>query len=484
MADTDVAFSGPVQQAELVRAGEVSPRELVTLYLKRIAELDSKLNSFRVVRAERALAEAEEAERIRASGEERPLLGVPIAVKDTQDVAGEVTTLGTGCVDEPAREDSEVVKRLRAAGAIVIGKTNLPELAFAMFTESPTWGITRNPWDLTRVPGGSSGGSAAAVAAGLAAASTASDGAGSIRIPAAYCSLFGLKPQRGRVPMDPLVEHWYGLSVNGYVTRSVMDTAALLDVSAGGGLAPRKPGPPERPFVESASIPPGRLRICVSTRAARALAPPMLDDRCRAALEETAELLISLGHDVSWRDPDYRGIGNQISVLYMRGIADDARRPAASRASGQAHPPPGPAGRPVRRRHRSARPGGDREACRPGERDLRPLRRSPDPHDRGAARPRGPMGAKRRPANPGRDESPDRIHASLELPRKPRGVGARRFHSGGPAALRPADRPTGRRGDAALAGRPDRVRTAVGRTSPTDCIGTDTVRRAVIFETG
>jgi amidase len=113
--------------------------------------------------------------------------------------------------------------------------------------------------------------------------------------------------------------------VNGYVTRSVMDTAALLDVSAGGGLAPRKPGPPERPFVESASTPPGRLRICVSTRAARALAPPMLDDRCRAALEETAELLISLGHDVSWRDPDYRGIGNQISVLYMRGIADDAR---------------------------------------------------------------------------------------------------------------------------------------------------------------
>jgi amidase len=325
MADTDVAFSGPVHQAELVRAGEVSPRELVTLYLNRIAELDSKLNSFRVVRAERALAEAEKAERIRASGEDRPLLGVPIAVKDIMDVAGEVTTLGTGSVDEPAREDSEVVRRLRAAGAIVIGKTNLPELAFAMFTESPTWGITRNPWDLTRVPGGSSGGSAAAVAAGLAAAATASDGAGSIRIPAAYCSLFGLKAQRGRVPMDPLVEHWYGLSVNGHLTRSVMDTATLLDVTAGGGLAPRKPGAPKRPFAESASTVPERLRICVSPRAARALAPPMLDDRCRGALEGTAELLASLGHEVAWRDPEYRGLGNHFSALYMRGIADDAR---------------------------------------------------------------------------------------------------------------------------------------------------------------
>src|SRR5215208_7940302 len=178
MAETEVAFAGVARQAEMVRTGEVSPRELVTLYLKRIAQLDTKLNSFRVVRAEQALTEADEAERRRESGDEAPLLGVPIALKDTQDVAGEVTTFGTGAVDEPAREDSEVVRRLRTAGAIVIGKTNLPELAFAMFTESPTWGITRNPWDPTRVPGGSSGGSAAAVAAGLAPAASASDGAG------------------------------------------------------------------------------------------------------------------------------------------------------------------------------------------------------------------------------------------------------------------------------------------------------------------
>ena len=202
MADPDVAFAGLARQAELVRAGDVSPRELVTLHLKRIAQLDTKLNAFRLVRPERGLAEADEAERRRAAGDNAPLLGVPIAVKDTQDVAGEITAFGTGCVDEPVQADSEVVGRLRAAGAIVIGKTNLPELAFAMFTESPTWGITRNPWDPTRVPGGSSGGSAAAVAAGLVPAATGSDGAGSIRLPAACCSLFGLKPQRGRVPLD------------------------------------------------------------------------------------------------------------------------------------------------------------------------------------------------------------------------------------------------------------------------------------------
>src|SRR3954464_3455095 len=285
MADMDVAFAGVARQAELVRSGEISPRELVTLYLKRIAQLDTRLNAFRVLRAEQALTEADEAERRRASGEGGPPLGGPIAVKDTQDVAGELTTLGTGAVDEPAREDSEIVRRLRAAGAIVIGKTNLPELAFALFTESPTWGVTRNPWDVTRVPGGSSGGSGAAVAAGLASAATASDGAGSIRIPATYCSLFGLKPQRGRVPLDPLAEHWYGMSVNGYLTRSVRDTALLLDATAGGGLAPEKPPPPQRAFADAARETPGRLRVAVSAKVAPALAPPPLDDRCRQALE-------------------------------------------------------------------------------------------------------------------------------------------------------------------------------------------------------
>jgi amidase len=208
----------------------------------------------------------------------------------------------------------------------VIGKTNLPELAFAMFTESPTWGVTRNPWDTERTPGGSSGGSAAAVAAGMAAAGTASDGAGSIRYPAAYCSLFGLKPQRGRIPVDPDVEHWHGMSVNGCVTRSVLDTALFLDLTAGGGLAPDKPPPPERPFVEAARTPPGKLRVAVSVKGTRALAPPMLDERCRRAVEDTAQLLGSLGHEVCWRDPDWGMVANGVSILWPRGVADDARR--------------------------------------------------------------------------------------------------------------------------------------------------------------
>jgi amidase len=326
MADQNLAFAGLARQAELVRAGEVSPRELVQLYLERIERLDPQLNAYRVVRGEQALAEAAEAEKRRSPDGEAPLYGVPIAVKDSQDVAGELTTHGTGCVDQPATEDAEMVRRLRAAGAIVIGKTNLPELAFAMFTESPTWGVTRNPWNTERVPGGSSGGSGAAVAAGLAAAGTASDGAGSIRYPAAYCSLFGLKPQRGRVPVDPDVEHWHGMSVNGCVTHSVLDTALFLDVTAGGGLAPEKPPPPERPFVEAAQTPPGKLRVAVSVKGTRALAPPMLDERCRLAVEETAELLGSLGHEVSWRDPDWGTVGNGVSILYSRGVADDARR--------------------------------------------------------------------------------------------------------------------------------------------------------------
>ena len=326
MEDTEVPFASLASQAELVRAGDVSPRELVDLYLERIERLDPRLNSFRVVLGERAQAEADEAEKRRSSGDHRSLLGVPIAIKDSQDVAGELTTHGTGCVEEPATADSEMVRRLRESGAILIGKTNLPELAFAMFTESPTWGVTRNPWDPERTPGGSSGGSGAAVAAGLAAAATASDGAGSIRYPASYCSLFGLKPQRGRIPLDPDVEHWHGMSVNGYLTRSVLDTGLLLDATAGGGLALDKPPAPSGSFAEAARTPPGALRIAVSVKGTRALAPPMLDERCRSAVEETAQLLSSLGHRVNWRDVSWGTVGNGVSILYVRGVADDARR--------------------------------------------------------------------------------------------------------------------------------------------------------------
>jgi amidase len=310
----------------MVRAGEVSPTELVGLHLERIERLDPRLNSFRVVLAERAMLEAEQAEARLKGGDERPLLGVPIALKDSVDLAGEQTTHGTDGFPDPAPADPEMVRRLREAGAIVVGKTLLPELAICGFTESATWGVSRNPWDPQRTPGGSSGGSAAAVAAGLVPIASASDGAGSIRIPAACCGLFGLKPQRGRVSLAPDLEHWNGLSVNGCVSRTVLDTALWLDVVSGGSAEAGAPAPPARPFVESAKASPGKLRVAYSTAPPRAVAPPTVSAEAKAVVAETAGLLRSLGHETAQQDPEWGSLGNNSVPRYLRGIAEDFER--------------------------------------------------------------------------------------------------------------------------------------------------------------
>jgi len=201
----------------------------------------------------------------------------------------------------------------------------VPELCIWPFTETPTFGATRNPWDLQRAPGGSSGGSAAAVAAGLIGAAVGSDGAGSIRIPSAWCGLFGLKPQRGRVSMAPKPEAWHGLSVNGVLSRSVIDTALFHDVASGSAAVDRdRPAPPTETYLQSARTPPARLRIAYSTKV-----PPLviarLDGDARRALESTVELLRSLGHEVKEQDPDY-GLDTMPAVLvrYLRGIHDEA----------------------------------------------------------------------------------------------------------------------------------------------------------------
>jgi amidase len=319
----EIAFAGAARQAEMVRAGEVSPTELVRLHLDRIERLEPQLNVFRVVLAERAMLEAEQAEARLKGGEERPLLGVPIALKDEVDLAGELTTRGTDGYPEPAAADSEMVRRLREAGAIVVGKTLLPELAICGFTESATWGVSRNPWDAQRTPGGSSGGSAAAVAAGMVPIASASDGAGSIRIPAACCGLFGLKPQRGRVSLAPRLEHWQGLSANGCVSRTVLDTALWLDVVSGGSQEPDAPAPPKRPFVEAAKTPPGKLRVAFSSAAPRALVPPTVSAVATGAVDSMAETLRSLGHETEAHDPDWGMIGNNATPRYLRGIAED-----------------------------------------------------------------------------------------------------------------------------------------------------------------
>jgi amidase len=319
----DLAFAGIAAQAEAVRNGDVSPTELVELCLDRIERVDPQLNSFRVVFAERARAEARQAEGRRGAGDERPLLGVPVAVKDNLDVEGELTPHGSGPHGQPARADAHHVRRLREAGAIVIGKTHLPELAIYPWTESRAWGKTRNPWNRDRSTGGSSGGSGAAVAAGLVGASSASDGGGSIRIPAACCGLVGLKTQRGRVSLMPHPQHWYGLSVAGCVSRRVIDTALWLDSVSGPAEGDAHAAEAaERPFVDYARAAPGKLRIAVSVKSP--VQPGPVHDAVKRGVRETADILRRLGHDVRDRDPKYGDLRPSFLPRWLRGIHDDA----------------------------------------------------------------------------------------------------------------------------------------------------------------
>ena len=236
------------EMASRVRSRVVSPAELVSAHLERIAAREPLIGAFQLVRADQALAEAA-ALADRADLADLPLAGVPVAIKDNVDVAGEPTRAGSAATSpEPAAADDELVVRLRAAGCVIIGKTQLPELAIWPFTEPASAAATRNPWDRSRTPGGSTGGGAAAVAAGMAALALGSDGGGSIRIPAACCGLFGLKPAPGRVPLPGgRSEHWFGMSAFGPLVRTVTDAAIMLEILAGAtGYA--EPRPPERPL--------------------------------------------------------------------------------------------------------------------------------------------------------------------------------------------------------------------------------------------
>jgi amidase len=307
LTEDDIAYSGVAGRRELLRTGRASAVELLEASLRRIARLDPELGAFRRL-LPTARAEAEAADAALARGDERPLLGVPVAVKDSVAVAGHPASMGTRSPQPPATVDSEVVRRLRAAGAVVVGTTNLPELALWPFTESASFGQTRNPWSPAHTPGGSSGGSAAAVASGMVAAAHASDGGGSIRVPAACCALVGLKPGVGLVSLAPDTEHWHGLSSAGCLTRTVADTATVLSVLVGAELAVTDPG---------------RLRVAWSTAAvvAQSVHPDVL-----AALRSTVAALGELGHDVVEADPSFSGVQESFLVRYAAGVADDLAR--------------------------------------------------------------------------------------------------------------------------------------------------------------
>lgn len=320
MADDDLLFAGLAGQAEAIRDEKVSSRELTEAVLARIDRLNPRLNAFRVVMADEALAEADACD---AAADDRPLRGVPVAIKDEVDVRGQVTTFGGSANSTPAAEDAEVVRRLRAAGAVIVGKTCMPEFGQWPFTESTAYGYTRNPWDLGRTPGGSSGGSAAAVASGMVAAALGGDGGGSIRIPAACCGLFGLKPQRGRVTSAPLPDLWLALGTMGPLARSVLDSALFYDVIRGATEVDRwRAQAPRMSFAEAARTAPPVLRIGYSAKpAVRGIRP---DTEHVTAVLQTAEILAELGHQVLEVNPRYPDATAVFTPQFYGGVRAEA----------------------------------------------------------------------------------------------------------------------------------------------------------------
>ncbi len=288
-----------VALADAVRRREVAPVELVEEAFARLEAVEPRLNAFVTTCHEEALAAA------RGPLPDGPFRGVPIAIKDLTETAGIRTTYSCRAFAEnvPA-VDAAVVRRLREAGFVLVGKTNTPELGTTAVTESALNGTSRNPWDLGRTPGGSSGGAAAHVAAGVLPLAHGSDGGGSIRIPASCCGLFGLKPSRGRVSAAPHGDGAFPLGQNGPLASTVRDAAAFLDVVAGpepGDL--HRIAPPERPFAEEVGADPGRLRIAVTVE------PPLpypVEPPCAAAALEAAALLAELGHEVVEATPPWR----------------------------------------------------------------------------------------------------------------------------------------------------------------------------------
>lgn len=308
---TDVVTAGPMAQAALLRSGELSSRDLTRATIDAIERENPAINAVVEMLADEALAAADDADRRRAVGENGALLGIPIAVKNERDIAGHLTGMGSRAMRHPATSDDELVRLIRAAGMPMVATTTLPELATSGYTETAAHGITRNPHDLNRTPGGSSGGSAALVAAGAVSIATASDGAGSIRIPAACCGLPGFKPTHGTMPGSG---GWFGMSTQGCLTRSLADAAVYLDTFGSFGESLQR-------AVDTA---PASLRIGVTLAGSVAARMRPVDDDVKDALRNAAEALSDAGHDVRDVDLSFGLSAKSLTVRYLAGIREGA----------------------------------------------------------------------------------------------------------------------------------------------------------------
>ncbi|MBL8628129.1 MAG: amidase [Rhodospirillaceae bacterium] len=313
--------------ASLVAKGDIEPRELLEAAIARLEVVDTKINCI--------------SQRLYDFGRKQianglpkgPLTGVPFLLKDLGvDLAGTPTKSGSNFFqDDMPAADSTLVGRYKNAGLVIFGKTTAPELGLTGTTESAAQGQTRNPWNLERTTGGSSGGAAAAVATNIVPIANASDGAGSIRVPASCCGVFGLKPTRGRVPRGPATfESWNGLGTIHAISRSVRDSAVLLDMSAGPDLwDPYNAIPPHRPFAQEVGADPGKLRIAL------VLSPPsgaVVDPACVEAARRAAKLCEDLGHIVEEKQlpvdhkATFDGLVASLCVSVVRALDGRAAR--------------------------------------------------------------------------------------------------------------------------------------------------------------
>ncbi|MBW4496472.1 MAG: amidase [Oscillatoria princeps RMCB-10] len=319
----DLAFTPALEQAQLIRSKQVSPLELVELYLERINRLDSQLGSYFTVTADMAIADARaKTEQLALTGnpsELPPFFGVPISIKDLNPVAGVPCTYGTAALrHQLANHDDAAVARIKQAGFVILGKTAASQVGSLPYTEPEGFPPTRNPWNLERTPGGSSGGAAAAVAAGLCPVAQGSDGGGSIRGPAFCCGLVGLKPARGRISHAPVGDYQNGISTNGPIARTVRDAAALLDVMSGYVTGdPYWLPDPETPFLQATEQKPGSLRIAFSTSipSVGEVAPA-----CGQAVLDTVRLLQDMGHEVEAGCPDFTGLIEPFKAVWQAGV--------------------------------------------------------------------------------------------------------------------------------------------------------------------